>query len=107
MTWILLFCAALLEAVWALALKASDGFSKPAPSVLFVVAAIASLVLLALAMRDLPVGTAYAVWTGTGAVTAALAGIVLLGEAATPARLAAVGLVAAGVAWLALGEHAG
>ncbi len=106
MTWILLFCAALLEAVWAVALKESDGFSRVGPTVLFAVAAVASIVLLALAMRDLPVGTAYAVWTGTGAVTAALAGVVLLGESASPARLAAIALVGIGVAWLALGEAA-
>lgn len=106
MTWILLFSAAALEAVWALALKESDGFSKLLPTVLFAVSAIASVVLLALALRNLPVGTAYAIWTGTGAVLAAVAGMVLLGEPATAARAAAIGLIALGVAWLALGEAA-
>ena len=85
MTWILLFSAAAFEVVWALALKASDGFSNPLPTVIFAVGIVASMVLLALAMRQLAVGTAYAVWTGTGAVGAALAGIALFGDAATPA----------------------
>jgi quaternary ammonium compound-resistance protein SugE len=103
-TWILLFSAAAFEVVWALALKASDGFSKPAPTVLFAIAVVASMALLALAMRELKVGTAYAVWTGTGAVGAALAGIALFGDDATPQRLAAIALVATGVVWLALSE---
>ena len=107
MTWFLLLSAAVLEAVWALALKASEGFTKPLPSIVFALAAVASVVLLALALRDLPVGTAYAVWTGAGAVMAALAGMIVLGEPATAQRLAAVATVAGGVAWLALGEHAG
>lgn len=103
-TWILLFSAAAFEVVWALALKASDGFTKPGATAVFALAIVASMVLLALAMRQLAVGTAYAVWTGTGAVGAALAGIVLLGEAATVSRLAALALVAGGVVWLALSE---
>ena len=86
MTWILLFSAAAFEVVWALALKASDGFSKlAARPLIFVVGIVASMVLLALAMRQLAVGTAYAVWTGTGAVGAALAGIALFGDAASAA----------------------
>jgi quaternary ammonium compound-resistance protein SugE len=104
MTWILLFSAAAFEVVWALALKASDGFSNPLPTAIFVVGIIASMVLLALAMRQLAVGTAYAVWTGTGAVGAALAGIAFFGDAAGAQRLGAIALVATGVVWLALSE---
>ena len=104
MTWILLFVAGLFETAWALALKESDGFSRPGPTVVFVVTLVISMVLLALALRELPVGTGYAVWTGTGAVGAALAGMVLLGEAATASRILPIGLIAAGIVWLALAE---
>ena len=104
MTWVALFIAGLFEVVWALALKESDGFSKLGPTVLFLIALVISMVLLALALRDLPVGTGYAVWTGTGAVGAALAGMVLFGEAATVARLIPIGLIAVGIVWLALAE---
>ena len=104
MTWILLFVAGLFETAWALALKQSDGFSKLGPTVLFLVTLVVSMVLLALALRDLPVGTGYAVWTGTGAVGAAVAGMVLLGEAATLGRILPIGLIAAGIVWLALAE---
>jgi quaternary ammonium compound-resistance protein SugE len=79
MTWVLLLAAAVLEAVWAIALKRSHGLSELVPSAVFVVALVASMVLLAAALRDLPVGTAYAMWTGGGAVTAAIAGMILLG----------------------------
>ena len=106
MSWVLLFSAGAFEVVWAIALKKSDGFTQTGPSVVFVVALGLSMVLLAFAMRDLPVGTAYAVWTGTGAVGAALAGMALLGESATPGRLLAIAMVAAGIVWLALGEGA-
>lgn len=102
MAWILLLIAGGLETVWALALKESDGLTKLGPSLLFLVAGSVSFLLLALALRDLPVGTAYAVWTGIGAVGAALAGIALLGEPATAMRLAPIGLIAAGIIWLAL-----
>jgi quaternary ammonium compound-resistance protein SugE len=101
MTWVLLLAAAVLEAVWAIALKRSNGFSDPAATAVFLVALVASMALLAVALRALPVGTAYAVWTGAGAVCAALAGMLLLGEPATASRLAAIGLVATGIAWLA------
>jgi len=104
MTWILLFAAAAFEVVWALALKSSDGFSNPLPTAIFGVGVVASMVLLALAMRDLPVGTAYAVWTGTGAVGTAILGIVYFGDSATVQRLAAIALVATGIVWLALTE---
>jgi len=101
MAWILLLIAGALETVWALALKESDGMSRLGPTALFAVAGLASFVLLSLALRELPVGTAYAVWTGIGAVGAALAGIVLLGEPATAARLVPIALIALGIVWLA------
>jgi quaternary ammonium compound-resistance protein SugE len=104
MTWVVLFVAGLFEVVWALALKESDGFSKLGPTVLFLVAMVISMALLAVALRDLPVGTGYAVWTGTGAVGAAIAGIVFFGEAAALSRLLAIGLIAVGIVWLALAE---
>jgi quaternary ammonium compound-resistance protein SugE len=104
MTWVVLFVAGLFEVVWALALKESDGFSNLTPTIVFVVALVISMVLLAVALRDLPVGTGYAVWTGTGAVGAAIAGIVFFGEAAALARLAPIGLIAIGIVWLALVE---
>ena len=102
MAWILLLTAGLLECVWAVALKSSDGFSKLVPSLVFAVAGTASFILLAFALRDLPAGTAYAVWTGIGAVGTAILGIVLLDESAAAARIAAIGLIAAGIVWLAL-----
>ena len=104
MAWVILFIAGALETVWALALKESDGFSKLGPTALFAVSVVASMVLLALALRDLPVGTGYAVWTGTGAVGAALAAIVLFGESAALTRLLPIGLIAVGIVWLALSE---
>ena len=104
MAWLVLVVAGLLETVWALALKESDGFSKLGPSVLFAVACVASMVLLAIALRSLPVGTGYAVWTGIGAVGAAIAGMVLLGDAAVLNRILPIGLIAVGIVWLALAE---
>jgi len=106
MAWVLLFVAGLFETVWALALKESDGFTKAGSTVLFLAALVVSMVLLALALRDLPVGTGYAVWTGTGAVGAALGGVVVFGESAAVGRIVPIGLVAAGIVWLALAEGA-
>ena len=102
MAWIYLFLAGLLEIGWAIGLKYTDGFTRPLPTVLTVASMIASLALLGLALRTLPVGTAYAVWTGVGAVGTAILGIVLFGEAATAARLACIGLILAGIAGLKL-----
>jgi quaternary ammonium compound-resistance protein SugE len=104
MAWVLLFIAGAFETAWALALKESDGFAKLGPTVLFLVTLVISMVLLALALRELPVGTGYAVWTGTGAVGAAVLGIVLLGESAAITRLLPIALIAVGIVWLALGE---
>lgn len=87
MSWILLLISGLLECCWAIALKSSEGFSKPLPSVVFLLALGASMGLLALASRELPIGTAYAVWVGIGALGTALVGIIWMGESAGPARL--------------------
>ena len=95
--WTALVVAGLFEIVWALGLKYSDGFSRLWPSVTVVVAAAASFWLLALAMRVLPAGTAYAVWTGIGAAGTALLGMMLLGESASLVRLGCIGLIVAGV----------
>jgi quaternary ammonium compound-resistance protein SugE len=95
--WILLVLAGLLEIVWAVGLKYTDGFTRWLPSSLVLAAAGLSFWLLALAMKALPVGTAYAVWVGIGAVGAALLGIVLFREPATAARLLCLVLIVAGV----------
>lgn len=98
MAWIMLLVAGLLEVVWAFAMKQSEGFTRLIPSLATLVAALASFGLLALAMRNLPLGTAYAVWTGIGAVGSFAAGVVWLGESASPMRLAAAALIVAGLA---------
>ena len=104
MSWILLVVAGLLEVVWALSMKESQGFSRLVPTLVFVPAYIASAVLLGLALRDLPVGTGYAVWVGIGAVGTAALGMIVLGDAFTASRVLAIGLIAVGVIWLALSE---
>jgi quaternary ammonium compound-resistance protein SugE len=105
MSWLPLILAGLLEVVWALALKESNGFTRLVPTALFVPVYAASAVLLGIALRDLPVGTGYAVWVGIGAVGTALLGIAFLGDPVGPARIAAIALIATGVVWLALAEH--
>ena len=107
MAWISLVAAGLLEMVWALALKRSDGFSRLPETVVFVVALIASMALLAVALRSLPVGTGYAVWTGIGAIGTAIVGIAFLGESAAAVRLVSIALIAAGIAGLALAGSGG
>jgi len=92
MNWAILFVAGLLEIGWAIGLKYTDGFTRFWPTVGTVAAMVASLALLGIAMRSLPVGTAYAVWVGVGAVGTALLGIVLLGEAVNAARIFSLGL---------------
>jgi quaternary ammonium compound-resistance protein SugE len=104
MAWIYLIAAGLLEIVWASAMKFSNGFSRPLPAAITVAAMIASFALLAMAMRQLPLGTAYMLWTGIGAVGAFAVGIVLLGEAITPTRLIAAGLIVAGMALMKAGS---
>ncbi|MFC7334815.1 quaternary ammonium compound efflux SMR transporter SugE [Rhodocista pekingensis] len=100
MAWLVLFVAGILEIGWAIGLKYSEGFTRPLPTVVTLVVAWASFFLLSIAMRSLPVGTAYAVWTGIGAVGTALLGIVLFGEPATAARLACIALIVAGIVGL-------
>jgi quaternary ammonium compound-resistance protein SugE len=100
MEWTMLAVAGLFEVAWAVGLKYTEGFSRWWPSVGTVLAMAVSVVLLALAMRTLPVGTAYAVWTGIGAVGTALFGIFVLREPATAARLACIVLIVAGVVGL-------
>ncbi|QNM95614.1 quaternary ammonium compound efflux SMR transporter SugE [Chitinimonas koreensis] len=102
MAWILLFCAGLLEVAWAVGLKYTEGFTRLWPSVGTLAAMAASLALLGLAVRSLPLGTAYAIWTGIGAVGTVALGIALFGEAATPARLGCVALIVAGIVGLKL-----
>ena len=102
---IILVIAGLLEVVWAVGLKYTHGFSRLTPSVITVTAMIVSMALLAWAMKSLPVGTAYAVWTGIGAVGAAITGIVLLGESANPMRLASLALIVLGIIGLKLSTH--
>ncbi len=102
MEWTMLAVAGLFEVAWAVGLKYTDGFSRWWPSVGTALAMAVSVVLLALAMRTLPVGTAYAVWTGIGAVGTALLGIALFGEPATLARLGCIALIVAGIVGLKL-----
>jgi quaternary ammonium compound-resistance protein SugE len=97
MAWIYLTLAGLFEIGWAIGLKYTDGFSRLIPSVLTAVSMVISVLLLGLALKTLPVGTGYAVWTGIGTVGTALLGIVLLGEPATALRLACIGLIVAGI----------
>jgi quaternary ammonium compound-resistance protein SugE len=100
--WALLFLAGLFEIGWAIGLKYTDGFTRVWPTAWTVLAMIVSVVLLALAVRTLPIGTAYAVWTGIGAAGTVILGIALFGEPATVLRLLFVGLIVAGIAGLKL-----
>lgn len=102
MAWILLVFAGLLEVAWAVGLKYTQGFSRLVPSVFTVAAMVGSVWLLALAVRSLPLGTAYAIWTGIGAVGAFVLGIILFGESASAARIASVTLILAGLVGLKL-----
>lgn len=102
MNWIALFAAGLLEVAWAIGLKYSRGFTVLAPSLVTVPAMIGSFLLLSRAMQSIPVGTAYAVWTGIGAAGTALLGIVLFGESRAWPRLLCLGLIVAGIAGLRL-----
>ena len=102
MAWYILFVAGLMEIGWAIGLKYTEGFTRLVPSVLTLGAMTLSVVLLGLALKTLPVGTAYAVWTGIGAVGTAILGIVLFGDPATAARLGAIGLIVAGIVGLKL-----
>lgn len=102
MAWIVLLLAGLLEVVWAVGLKYTEGFTRLVPSLVTVAAMLASLWLLAVALRSLPLGTAYAVWTGVGTVGTALVGIAALGEPADALRLLSIALIVAGIVGLKL-----
>ena len=102
MAWIYLTVAGLFEIAWAIGLKYTDGFTRLLPSLWTVASMILSIVLLGLALRTLPVGTAYAVWTGIGAIGTAALGIYLFGEPATVARLLCIGLILSGIIGLKL-----
>ena len=97
MPWVYLVIAGLFEVVWAFSMKQSDGFTRPGPTVVTIAAMIASFALLSLSMKSLPLGTAYTIWTGIGAVGAFLAGIAMLGEAASAMRIVAALLIVAGL----------
>jgi quaternary ammonium compound-resistance protein SugE len=107
MAWIYLLFAGLLEIVWAYSMKKSAGFTILVPSAVTVLTMIASFALLSVAMRTLPLGTAYTIWTGIGAVGAFAVGILVLGEAVTPLRLAAAALIVSGIVLMKLSSQAG
>ena len=102
MAWAYLFVAGLFEVAWAIGLKYTDGFTRIVPSIATLVAMLVSVVLLGIALRELPVGTGYAVWTGIGAVGTAILGIILFAEPATAFRLGSIGLIVAGIVGLKL-----
>jgi len=104
MAWFLLFIAGLLEVVWASAMKASDGFTQLTPSIITWIAAFASFWMLAAAMKVLPLGTAYSVWVGIGAVGAVAVGVAWMGESLSLLRLGSVGLIVLGIIGLRLAE---
>jgi len=102
MSWIILFVAGLFEVAWAVGLKYTEGFTRPIPTALTLLAIITSMGLLGLAMKNLPLGTAYAIWTGVGAVGTVIVGIVLFGESMAPVRLLSVALILCGLVGLKL-----
>ncbi|MBX3377712.1 MAG: quaternary ammonium compound efflux SMR transporter SugE [Phycisphaeraceae bacterium] len=102
MPWIMLVIAGLLEVGWAVGLKYTQGFTRLAPSAATIVAIVLSMGLLGLAARQLPIGTAYAVWVGIGAIGTAIFGMAVFGESASPARIACLGLIVVGIAGLKL-----
>ncbi len=104
--WVYLLSAGLLEVVWALALKQSSGFTRLIPSIVTVVAALASFVLLSLAMKSMPLGSAYTIWTGIGAIGAFAVGVIVLGEQANVSRVAAAALIVAGLVMMKLSTPA-
>jgi len=102
MPWTLLFLAGLFEVAWAVGLKYTDGFTRWVPTTLTVAAMVASIVLLGFAVKHLPLGTAYAVWTGIGTIGTVILGIVLLGDSAAPVRIVCLALIVLGIAGLKL-----
>ena len=105
--WVYLFVAGLLEIIWAIGLKYTEGFSRLWPSVITGLAMIASFALLAQALKTIPVGTGYAVWTGIGAAGTAIIGMIFLGESAAVLRILCIGLIVAGVVGLKFVSGAG
>ena len=106
MAWMYLLAAGLLEIVWAYTMKLSQGFSRPGPTILTILVMLASFALLSLAMKTLPLGTAYTVWTGIGAVGAFVVGVVVLGEPLTMGRLLAAALIVTGLSVMKLSTAA-
>ncbi|RVT93392.1 quaternary ammonium compound efflux SMR transporter SugE [Sphingomonas crocodyli] len=104
MAWAILIVAGLFEIVWASAMKQSQGFTRLVPSIVTIAAMLVSFGMLSWSMRSLPLGTAYTVWTGIGAVGAFAVGIIALGEAATPIRLAAAAMIVSGLVMMKLAE---
>jgi quaternary ammonium compound-resistance protein SugE len=102
MPWLLLFIAGLFEVGWAIGLKYTEGFTRPLPTILTVASMVISVALLGMALKALPVGTAYAVWTGIGTVGTAILGMILFDDPATALRLACIGLIVAGMLGLKL-----
>ena len=105
MAWVYLTIAGLLEIVWSSAMKDSAGFSKLWPTIISLVGMVASMILLSMAMKTLPLGTAYSVWTGIGAVGAFIFGIVILGEPASVGRIAAAVLIVSGLVLMKLSDN--
>lgn len=105
MAWIILLIAGLLEVVWAIGLKYTHGFTRLTPSIITIAAMVVSMLLLANAMKTLPAGTAYAVWTGIGAVGAVIMGMVLLGESTNIARIISLCLIVVGILGLKFSSH--
>ena len=104
MAWIALLIASVFEVVWSLAMKQSDGFTRLGPSVLTIVTMISSFVLLAVSMKTLPLGTAYPIWTGIGAIGAFVVGILMLGESLSVTRIIAMILIASGLVLMKMGS---
>lgn len=106
MAWVYLLTAGILEIVWAFGMKQSHGFTRLTPSVITILAMIGSIVLLALAMRTLPLGTAYTIWTGIGAAGAFIIGVLVLGELASPLRITAFILLVSGLILMKVSSNA-
>ncbi|MBN9084947.1 MAG: QacE family quaternary ammonium compound efflux SMR transporter [Rhizobiales bacterium 62-17] len=106
MAWIILLAAGVLEVIWAFTMKQSEGFTKLTPSIITLITALGSFVLLAIAMRSLPLGTAYTIWTGIGAIGAFVVGILVLGEQASLTRILAAGLIISGLVLMKLSTEA-
>ena len=106
MAWIILLAAGVLEVIWAFTMKQSEGFTKLTPSIITLITALGSFVLLAIAMRSLPLGTAYTIWTGIGAIGAFVVGILVLGEQASLTRILAAALIISGLVLMKLSTEA-